>query len=53
MIDILERSKKEIELILHFVNKNLNPCEKPVIKRYRMDVDEATQEFLLSLEQEI
>ena len=46
MIDILERGKKEIEIILHFVNKNLNPMEMPVIKRYRMNVDETTFEFL-------
>jgi hypothetical protein len=39
MIDITERGKKEIEIIMHFVNKNRNPMESPQIKRYRMNVD--------------
>ena len=53
MIDIVERGKKEIEIILHFVNAKLNPYEKPVIKRYRMNVDAETQEFLQTLEEEV
>jgi hypothetical protein len=53
MIDIVEKGKKEIELILHFVNKNLNPLESPNIKRYRMNLDEDTQLFLINLEKEI
>ena len=42
MIDIVERSKKEIEVIMHFVNKDLNPLLSPEIKRYRMNLDENT-----------
>jgi hypothetical protein len=39
MIDIVERSKKEIELVMHFVNKFYNPTMSPVIKRFRMTLD--------------
>jgi hypothetical protein len=39
MIDIVERGKKEIELVMHFVNKQYNPTMSPVIKRYRMTLD--------------
>ncbi len=53
MIDILERGKKEIEVIMHFVNKQYNPIMSPEIKRYRMNLDEQTQEFLINLEKEI
>jgi hypothetical protein len=42
MIDIFEISKTEIELIMHFVNKELNPLQNPEIKRYRMHIDEHT-----------
>ena len=42
MIDILERGKREIELVLHFVNKQFNPMLSPQIKRYRMQLDETT-----------
>jgi hypothetical protein len=49
MIDILERGKKEIEVILHFVNKSYSPTMSPVIKRFRMTLDEATQDFLVDL----
>lgn len=42
MIDIVEKGKKEIELIMHFVNKHYNPLESPVIKRYRMSLDRNT-----------
>ena len=52
MIDIVERGKNEIELIMHFINKNYSPLQSPEIKRYRMNVDEHTQEFLVLLEQE-
>lgn len=53
MIDIIERGKKEIEVILHFVNKSYSPTQSPVIKRYRMTLDETTQEFLVTLEKEV
>jgi hypothetical protein len=39
MLDIVEKGKKEIELILHLVNKALNPLMSPEIKRYRMTLD--------------
>ncbi len=53
MIDIVERSKKEIEVIMHFVNKKYDPMLMPEIKRYRMNLDEATQEFLILFESEV
>lgn len=53
MIDIVERGKKEIELILHFINKEYSPWKSPQIKKYIMPVDENTQEFLVMLEQEV
>ncbi len=53
MIDIVERSKKEIEVIMHFVNKDCNPLLSPEIKRYRMNLDELTQEFLIIFESEV
>lgn len=43
MIDIVEKGKKEIELVMHFVNKQFNPTMSPVIKRYRMHLDHQTQ----------
>ena len=42
MIDIIEKGKKEIEVVMHFVNKNRNPMESPEIKRYWMNVDGET-----------
>jgi hypothetical protein len=42
MIDIFEHGKKEIEVLMHFVNKNYNPMEAPKIKRYRMSIDSNT-----------
>jgi len=53
MIDIVEKGKKEIELIMHFVNKQLNPTMSPVIKRYRMTLDLKTKAFLMNLQREI
>jgi len=53
MIDIVERGKKEIELVMHFVNKQYNPTMSPVIKRYRMTLDQLTQDFLIALQREI
>jgi len=29
MIDIVERGKKEIEILMHFVNKEFNPMMSP------------------------
>jgi hypothetical protein len=42
MIDIVERGKKEIEVVMHFVNKQYNPTMSPTIKRFRMVLDENT-----------
>ena len=44
MIDVLEKKEggKEIQVIMHFVNKNRNPLESPVIKRYYMNLDDKT-----------
>ena len=53
LIDIVERGKRDIELVLHFVNKHFNPTMSPVIKRFRMTLDQETQKFLLELQQEI
>ena len=49
MIDIVEKGKKEIELVMHFVNKHFNPTMSPVIKRFRMTLDYSTQLFLVNL----
>lgn len=53
MLDIVEKGKKEIELILHFVNKQQNPTMSPDIKRFRMVLDAVTQQFLVALSFEI
>ncbi|CDW76654.1 UNKNOWN [Stylonychia lemnae] len=53
MIDVLERGKKEIEIIMHFVNKQYNPMMSPDIKRYRMNIDADTQQFLVSFQREV
>ena len=53
MIDIIEKGKREIEVIMHFVNKQYNPTMSPTIKRYRMTLDLKTQAFLLDLQREI
>lgn len=53
MLDIVEKGKKEIELILHFVNKQCNPTLSPVIKRFRMTLDQSTHQFLIALSREI
>ena len=53
MIDIVEKGKKEIEIIMHFVNKQYNPMMSPVIKKYRMNLDESSQQFLINLQREI
>ena len=42
MIDIVEKGKREIEVIMHFVNKHFNPTMSPVIKRFRMTLDAKT-----------
>ena len=47
MIDIVEKSKNEIELVLHFVNKDYSPLKSPEIKRFVMNLDYNTQEFLV------
>ena len=53
MIDIVERGKKEIEVVMHFVNKQYNPTMSPTIKRFRMILDQSTQDFLINLQREI
>jgi hypothetical protein len=53
MIDILEKGKREIELVLHFVNKHFSPTMSPVIKRFRMTLDPTTRRFLLQLQFQI
>ena len=53
MIDIIEKGKTELELILHFINKDYSPLQSPIIKRFIMSVDAQTQEFLILLEQEV
>jgi len=42
MIDVVERGKREVELVMHFVNKYYNPTMSPVIKRYRMNLDQSS-----------
>lgn len=53
MIDIVEHGKKEIELVMHFVNKHYNPTMSPVIKRFRMTLDLHTRFFLSELQRQI
>jgi hypothetical protein len=53
MIDVVERGKKEVELVMHFVNQYYNPTMSPVIKRYRMTLDQTSQDFLVALQREI
>ena len=53
MIDVVERGKRDVELVMHFVNKLYNPTMSPVIKRYRMTLDQSSQDFLLALQREI
>jgi hypothetical protein len=40
----------EIELHLHFVNKERDPTKLPVLKRYSMKADEAGKKFLSQFE---
>ena len=53
MIDIVERSKHQFELFLHFVNKQYDPMLQPEIKRYVMNIDKDSQEFLVQLQREV
>lgn len=38
---------------MHFVNKDFNPMMSPQIKRYRMNIDTETQEFLVKFQKEV
>ncbi len=49
-VDIVERTKKDFELILHFVNEKYDKMGMPVIKRYLMNIDEKSEKFLHRLE---
>lgn len=53
MIDIIEKGKNSIEVLMHFVNKALNPTLRPEIKKYKMELDIQTQEFLQYLDKEV
>ncbi len=44
---IMSGFQSEMQLILHFVNKNMNPTGLPDLKRYNLRSDEpGTKEFL-------
>ena len=40
----------ELELILHFVNKELNPLGKPEVKKYMLRADDDSKKFLAQLQ---
>ena len=42
----------ELELILHFVNKEMDPAAKPILKSYLIRNDEETKAFLAKLQTE-
>ena len=42
----------ELELILHFVNKQMDPSGKPILKTYLLKSDEQTKSFLATLQAE-
>lgn len=51
MIDVLASSKpEEIDLVLHFVNKDLDPKQLPTIKKFTLTNDVSTKEFLRKFE---
>lgn len=52
-LDIVEKGKREMEVIFHFVNKEKNPLEPAEIKRYLMLVDTKSSMFLQILEVEV
>jgi hypothetical protein len=51
-VDILNRSKTEIEVVIQFINADRNPGEMPMMKRYRVEVSKQTHTFLATLEKE-
>ena len=42
--------QSELELILHFVNKQMDPAAKPELKRYMLRSEQRTTLFLASLQ---
>jgi len=53
MIDVMEKNKSELQIVMHFVNKNRNPLEAPVIKKYWMSLDNETKVFLNTLQAQL
>ena len=49
----MEKGKKDIDVIMHFVNESYNPLLPPVIKRYRFQIDENTKLFMTKMEKEL
>lgn len=51
MIDVLASQKaNEIDLVLHFVNKDMDPSKAPQIKRFTLVNDAQTKDFLRKFE---
>ena len=42
-------SSSDLDLILHFVNKNLDPTGVPDVKKYTMKADAISKAFLAKL----
>lgn len=47
---ILGGQYTELELILHFVNKEMNPTGRPDLKKYVLKADEEGKRFLAQLQ---
>ena len=43
----------ELELILHFVDKSMDPTSKPILKTYLVRSDEQTKSFLAKLQSQV
>ena len=47
--NIMSGSSSDLDLILHFVNKNLDPTGVPDVKKYTMKADAISKAFLAKL----
>ena len=53
MIDVVELSKYELKVILHFVNKTRDPTKPPKIKMLHMEQGPKCQQFIVDLERRV
>ena len=49
-IDLAAYNTTDLEIVLHFVNKERDPCKFPTIKRFVVVNDTATKDFLRKFE---